>query len=42
MHPGTLQNEAALGLAVLFGAVAYGIVTLLFRRRLPLGPLQRL
>jgi putative peptidoglycan lipid II flippase len=32
----TLQREAALGLAVLFGVIAYGAVALAFRRRLPL------
>jgi putative peptidoglycan lipid II flippase len=35
-HAGTWQREAALGLAVLFGVVAYGAVGLAFRRRLPL------
>jgi putative peptidoglycan lipid II flippase len=34
---GLIQHEAALGLAVLFGVIAYGIVVALFRRRLPLG-----
>jgi putative peptidoglycan lipid II flippase len=32
----TLQREVALGLAVLFGVIAYGAVGLAFRRRLPL------
>ena len=36
MHEGTLQRETALGLAVLFGMIAYGAVGLAFRRRLPL------
>lgn len=36
---GLLQHEMSLGLAVLFGAFAYGVVVLLFRRRLPLGRL---
>ncbi len=36
VHEGTLQREAALGLAVLFGMIAYGAVGLAFRRRLPL------
>ena len=36
---GLAQNEAALALAILFGVIAYGIVTLVFRRRLPLGRL---
>jgi putative peptidoglycan lipid II flippase len=41
-HGGTLQNEAALGFAVLFGVIAYGVVTLLFRNRLPLGRFRNL
>ena len=36
---GLIQHEASLGLAVLFGAVAYGTVVILFRKRLPLGRL---
>jgi putative peptidoglycan lipid II flippase len=39
---GLLQHEAALGLAVLFGVIAYGAVVFLFRRRLPLGRLQQI
>jgi len=35
-HAGMFQREAALGLAVIFGLVAYGAVGLAFRRRLPL------
>jgi putative peptidoglycan lipid II flippase len=41
-HGGALQREAALGFAVLFGMIAYGAVTLLFRNRLPLGRFQNL
>jgi putative peptidoglycan lipid II flippase len=35
-HPGVFQREVALGLAVIFGLIAYGAVGLAFRRRLPL------
>ena len=35
-HAGVLQREVALGLAVIFGLIAYGTVGLAFRRRLPL------
>jgi hypothetical protein len=35
-----LQREVALALAALFGVIAYGAVTLLFRSRLPLGRFQ--
>jgi len=37
-----VQNEVALGMAVLFGASAYAFVTFMFRNRLPLGRLQNL
>jgi hypothetical protein len=37
LGPGGLQREAALGLAIVFAAVAYGAVALLFRKRLPLA-----
>jgi putative peptidoglycan lipid II flippase len=36
VHEGGLQRGATLGLAVLFGVIAYGAVGLAFRRRLPL------
>ena len=34
-HAGVFQREVALGLAVIFGLIAYGTVGLAFRRRLP-------
>jgi hypothetical protein len=40
VHGGTLENEVSLGFAVFFGAFAYGAVTLLFRKRLPVGRFQ--
>lgn len=39
LHLHRFQHEALLGLALLCGGLAYGLVTLLFRRVLPLGRL---
>jgi len=40
-HPGGLQRVAALGLAIVAGGLAYALVGLVFRRRLPLGSLVK-
>ncbi|HWA02711.1 MAG TPA: murein biosynthesis integral membrane protein MurJ [Rhizomicrobium sp.] len=42
VRTGALEREAALGLAILFAAAAYGLVTWTFRRSLPLGRLRAL
>ncbi|MGH6888777.1 MAG: murein biosynthesis integral membrane protein MurJ [Rhizomicrobium sp.] len=41
VHPGLLRDEAMLLAAIVAGAAAYGVVTLLFRSALPLGRLGR-
>ncbi len=40
-HLHRFHNEAVLAAAILLGGLAYGVVTLLFRRTLPLGRLAR-
>jgi putative peptidoglycan lipid II flippase len=41
LHLHRFHHEALFGLALLFGGVAYGVVTLVFRRTLPLGRVMR-